>query len=213
MRAKGKGRVQRGMSPSKCYAGLGSLQDLFSRHAEARLTSPAANIPRQFHLLETEHWLVNHRINSALPGYLMVGSKRHVDDLADLCPAALGELGPLLALVQRFLQERFGAERVYLGRFGHTPGFSVHFHAIPVYAWVERAFVRDPCYRALDDFREADFGHAPDGADLTLYVTREFCERVPPAAIEGPSVETVMATAREELPDQARALGLHPFTP
>lgn len=177
------------------------------------MTSPAAGIPRQFHLLETEHWLINHRIDSALPGYLMIGSKRYVDDLVDLCPAALGELGPLLALVQRFLQGRFGAERVYLGRFGHTSGFSVHFHAIPVYGWVERAFVRDTRYRALDDFREARLGHAPDGADLMLFVTREFCERVPPAGTEGQAVDAVMAIARRELPDLARATGLLPLTP
>ncbi|SIR01198.1 Diadenosine tetraphosphate (Ap4A) hydrolase [Rhizobium sp. RU35A] len=177
------------------------------------MTFPAADIPPQFHLLETQHWRINHRMNSALPGYLMVGSKRHVDDLADLCPAALCELGPLLALVQRFLQARFGAERVYLCRFGQTPGFPVHFHAIPVYGWVEQAFAQDTRYHALDDFREADFGHAPDGADLTLYVAREFCERGPPAAIEGPSVETVMAITREELPDQALALGLRLLTP
>jgi len=30
---------------------------------------------------ETEHWLVNHRINSALPGYLMVSSKAFTNEL------------------------------------------------------------------------------------------------------------------------------------
>ncbi|MCY1668857.1 HIT family protein [Rhizobium sp. SL86] len=167
-------------------------------------------IPRQFHLMETEHWLVNHRMNSALPGYLMIGSKRDEDDLAALCPEALAELGPLLALVQRFLRERLSAGRVYLGRFGHTPGFAVHFHAIPVYGWVEQAFLQDVRYRALDGLRRADLGHAPDGADLTLYVTREFCERTPPAPIEGPGVDVVMALARRELPDLATVLGLVP---
>lgn len=189
------------------------MRDPPSSRQEADLKAPAVPIPRQFHLMETQHWLVNHRMNSALPGYLMIGSKQDADELADLSPAALGELGPLLALVQRFLRERLSAGRVYLARFGHTPGFSVHFHAIPVYGWVERAFLRDIRYRALDEFREPAFGYTPDGADLALYVTREFCERMPPAGIEGPTVEAVMAIARGALPDLARAMGLLPLTP
>jgi diadenosine tetraphosphate (Ap4A) HIT family hydrolase len=174
--------------------------------------APAQDIPRRFHVIETEHWLINHRMTSALPGYLMIGSKQNVDDLADLCPAALAEVGPLLALVQKFLGERLGAVRVYISRFGHTPGFPLHFHAIPIYDWIERAFPQDARYRAMDALREAAFGAAPDGADLILFVTREFCERMPPADIEGPDVETVMALARRELPAMAAALGLMAFT-
>ncbi|MHC2300353.1 diadenosine tetraphosphate (Ap4A) HIT family hydrolase [Rhizobium mongolense] len=51
-------------------------------------------IPAQSHILETGSWLVNHRMDSALPGYLMVGSKRLADELSELPASALPELGP-----------------------------------------------------------------------------------------------------------------------
>src|SRR5262245_17200160 len=53
-------------------------------------------IPHRFHVLETDGWLVNHRMNSALPGYLMISAKADTDDLFDLPQGALEELGPLL---------------------------------------------------------------------------------------------------------------------
>ena len=40
-------------------------------------------IPQHFHVVETAGWLVNHRMNSALPGYLMISSKTDTNDLSD----------------------------------------------------------------------------------------------------------------------------------
>ncbi len=96
-------------------------------------------IPAQFHVLETGRWLVNHRINSALPGYLMVGSKTPASELSELTDSALTELGPLLAKAQDALQQVLQARRVYIGRYGHTPGYPIHFPIIPIYDWVETA--------------------------------------------------------------------------
>ncbi|AJD42810.1 hypothetical protein RGR602_CH03503 [Rhizobium gallicum bv. gallicum R602sp] len=39
-------------------------------------------------------------MNSALPGYLMVGSKAPASELSELQASALAELGPLLAKVE-----------------------------------------------------------------------------------------------------------------
>jgi diadenosine tetraphosphate (Ap4A) HIT family hydrolase len=158
-------------------------------------------IPQQFHVHETNEWLVNHRMNSALPGYLMVGSKRFTTELSGLPTAALLELGPLLAKTQQVLEKKLGAKRVYIGRYGHTPGFSLHFHIIPIFEWVERLFLQDTRYRALEAFCDPGIEPSPDGVELTLFVWREFCERADPPQIEGPSVESVIATLKKAMLD------------
>src|SRR5262245_46611617 len=99
--------------------------------------SAGYDIPEQFLIAETEGWLVNHRINSALPGYLMISSKTFTNDLSELSREALSELGPLLAKAHKALKSGLGSDRVYIGRYGHTPGYPIHFHVIPIYRWVE----------------------------------------------------------------------------
>ena len=37
----------------------------------------------QFRVAETDGWLVSHRANSALPGYLIISSRRFAGDLSD----------------------------------------------------------------------------------------------------------------------------------
>jgi len=123
-------------------------------------------------------------------------SKRFTDDLSSLPDEALSELGPLLAKAQNALQQVLKAQRVYIGRYGHTPGYSIHFHVIPIYDWVETLFWQDARYRKLKSFG-ADRGEAAtDGAELTLFVWREFCERPVPPAIKGPSVSQVIEMLR-----------------
>lgn len=145
-------------------------------------------ISSQFYVTETDGWLVSHRANSALPGYLIVSSKKFAGDLSELSERALCELGPLLALTQGALKQKLNAQRVYIGRYGHTPGHTVHFHIIPIYDWVEDLFWRDSRYRVLERFTEGEGETATDGAELTLFVWREFCERAEPPAIKGPGV-------------------------
>jgi len=156
-------------------------------------------IPQQFHVFETSGWLVNHRMDSALPGYLMISSKTFATDLSALSSEALHELGPLLAKVQKVLQQVLNARRVYLGRYGHSTGYSIHFHAIPICDWVESLFWKDARYRALEGFAEAQGEPAADGAELTLFVWREFCERRVPPPITGPSVFETIELLRDSM--------------
>jgi diadenosine tetraphosphate (Ap4A) HIT family hydrolase len=161
-------------------------------------------IPNQFVICDARFWIVNHRMNSALPGYLMVASKLPVYDLADLPNGALTELGPLLAEAQKALRATLKPVRVYIGRYGHSPGYPIHFHMIPIYDWVERLFWRDDRYRVLENFAdasvtEAQGGPGTDGAELTLFIWREFCERPTPPLIEGPSVSEAIALLRDKL--------------
>ncbi|MBW9056261.1 HIT family protein [Rhizobium mesosinicum] len=156
-------------------------------------------IPEQFLVSETSAWLVNHRINSALPGYLMVSSRTFTNDLSDLSVEALAEFGPLLAKAQKALGKVLGAKRVYIGRYGHAPGLSIHFHIIPVYDWVEALFWQDERYRLLQTFAEGPGETATDGAELTFFIWREFCEKAEPPPIQGPSVAEAVELLRKAM--------------
>ncbi|KAB0488775.1 Diadenosine tetraphosphate (Ap4A) hydrolase [Pseudomonas reinekei] len=155
-------------------------------------------ISTQFIIHETDHWIVNHHMSSALPGYLVLGSRAHVHSLGDLPCDALMELGTLLATVQTILQLQMNPKWLYISRFGHDPGYSIHFHFIPVYHWVEELFWNDARYRFLNTLGSKETAQAlTDGAELTLFVWREFGERSDPCAIKGPSVSQVIADLRK----------------
>ncbi len=147
-------------------------------------------------IFEAEHWLITHRLNSALPGYLMVGARTATPDLSGLSTEALCDLGPLLAKAQAALRG-LAARRVYIGRYGHDSGWPVHFHVIPIYPWVEEQFWRDARYRALEAFADPSMEPGTDGAELTLFVWREFCERRNPPPIPGPSVAEAISQLRK----------------
>ncbi|NLS01535.1 HIT family protein [Rhizobium sp. P38BS-XIX] len=156
-----------------------------------------------FAVLDAEHWRVSHRSNSALPGYLIVSSRRFATDLSELSEGALHELGPLLAAAQTALKQGLNAERVYIGRYGHVPGRTIHFHVIPIYEWIERLFWEDDRYRLLQTFAEGEGESETDGAELTFFVWREFCERASPPEIQGPSVADAIQRLREMMGSQS----------
>ena len=151
-------------------------------------------------LLETEHWQLNHHLASKLPGYLMLGAKARIHSLADMPEAALAELGGLLARTQRVMEAQLEPKWLYISRYGHMPGFPLHFHFIPVYDWVEEAFWRDERYRRLQDLGSQDLAKTlTDGAELTLFVWRELGESLMPPVIKGLSVEQVIGSLRAHL--------------
>ncbi|QJI41235.1 HIT family protein [Pseudomonas sp. ADAK2] len=155
------------------------------------------NIPQPFIIHETKYWQLNHRLNSALPGYLMLGARSNANALHELPDSALAELGPLLATTQRIVETLFKPKRLYIGRYGHEPGHSIHFHIVPIYDWVEDLFWQDERYRLLDTFSSATPASPTDGAELTLFVWREFCERPDPPKAPGMTVEQVICHLRE----------------
>ncbi|CRM48989.1 MULTISPECIES: HIT family protein [Pseudomonas] len=144
-------------------------------------------------LHQTEYWLLNHHLTTRLPGYLMLGAKAPIDSLADMPDAALAELGGLLARVQRVMETQLQPKWLYISRYGHMPGLPLHFHFIPVYDWVEDAFWQDERYRTLQGFGSQTLAkNLTDGAELTLFVWREFGESTAPPKIKGPSVVEVI---------------------
>jgi len=157
------------------------------------------DIPPRFIVHESPHWVINHRMNSALPGYMMLSAKKMTNSLAALPAEALAELGPLQARIQSSIEAHLQPKWLYIGRFGHDAGYSIHFHFIPIYHWVEAMFWNDARYRLLQTFGSLDsIEPQTDGAELTFFVWREFCERPDPPQIQGPSVDHVIAVLRNE---------------
>lgn len=155
------------------------------------------DIAPRFIIHETEHWILNHHMSSKLPGYLVFGTRYPVRSLSDLPEEALIEMGPLLARVQKTLQTELQPKWLYISRFGHDPRFPIHFHYIPVYHWVEELFSKDERYRVLKNFGAGADAHAlTDGAELTLFVWREFGESPEPPSIQGPSIEQIIERLR-----------------
>lgn len=164
------------------------------------------HIPHEFVVHETEHWVINHSFASALPGYLILGSKAPVDSLADLPIAALHEFGELLARSQSLVLQTLAPKRLYISRYGHSSGYPIHFHLIPVYDWVEEQFWADSRYRTLEAFANPEKAETgTDGAELTLFIWREFGERAQPPAIIGPSIAQVVTLLRAAFAQDAKA--------
>ena len=164
---------------------------------------PPFRPPADLIVSETDHWIINHRVDSSLPGYFMVGSRLETNSLSDLPEAALHELGIHLAKLQKILTELLNPPHFYVGRYGHMAGRSIHFHVIPIYDWVADAFVADDRYRVLHQFYTAgDYDDGSDalfdGAEMTLFVWREFCEGSTPPFVTGPSVSEVVASIRDK---------------
>lgn len=146
--------------------------------------------------METEHWILNHRVDSHLPGYLMLGAAAPTAQLSSLPERALREAGVLMAKAQAALEAFLAPRHVYVARYGHMAGHAVHFHIIPVCDWVVRLFDADARYRVLQNFQTNPGPGGTDGAELTLYIWREFCENPHPPAISGPSVQDVVNKLR-----------------
>jgi diadenosine tetraphosphate (Ap4A) HIT family hydrolase len=167
--------------------------------------SVAAFAPRQeLVILQTEDWLLNHRVDTVLPGYLMLGARMPTNELSLLPERALAGLGTLLASAQRALTAILDPEHLYIGRYGHTAGHALHFHIIPVCRWVKESFFRDPRYRVLQGLSGRSTADETDGAELTLYVWREFCESRDPPAICGPSVDEVVGRLKILMADSGK---------
>jgi diadenosine tetraphosphate (Ap4A) HIT family hydrolase len=117
-------------------------------------------------IFETEHWVVSHRADSRWPGYLIVASRARPPELCDLDDDALSALGRVLKDAETLLRRAFSPHKVIFAKLGFSPGFSCHFHAIPVTAGLLAEIAAHPGY--------AD---EPDGNDAMLFVSRVYCER------------------------------------
>jgi diadenosine tetraphosphate (Ap4A) HIT family hydrolase len=173
--------------------------------------------PKHLVIVQTEYWVLNHRVDTALPGYLMLGARMPTNDLSLMQPEALAELGTLLARAQKAVTTILKPEHLYIGRYGHMAGRALHFHIIPVCGWVKQSFFRDPRYRVLRNFYQpsdaGDAADATDGAELTLYVWREFCENPVPPPISSPSIHEIIESLKVLLSAPEGSNGVASATP
>lgn len=100
----------------------------------ARLTE----LPPRDRIYLGTHWRLAHAW-SALPGWLVLISLRHVLDLAHLNHAEAAELGLILQQTSEALRVVTGCLKTYVMLFGEQPGFEhLHVHVVPRMADFEK---------------------------------------------------------------------------
>ncbi|MDR0217711.1 MAG: hypothetical protein LBI71_02310 [Enterobacteriaceae bacterium] len=156
-------------------------------------------IPNEKIILKTTHWVINHRVDSSLSGYVMMQSCNGCLSLSDLPTEAIQEMGIFMSSIESTLKSRLSPIHLYIGKYGHTPNMPFHFHFIPVSQWLLDLFWRDERYRILSEFSKPSLAHLTDGAELTFFIWREFCEKEQTPPIQGLSVDEVISMLRIEL--------------
>ncbi|MFD8480921.1 HIT family protein [Kitasatospora sp. NPDC059673] len=89
-------------------------------------------LPRYERVAVDEHWRVVHAVDCALPGWLVLLPRRHVESMAELSGAEAASLGGWLVRLARAVEVVTGCEKAYVAQFGEAAGFAhVHFHVVP----------------------------------------------------------------------------------
>jgi diadenosine tetraphosphate (Ap4A) HIT family hydrolase len=78
------------------------------------------------------YWRVAHAFDVAIPGWLVLLTRRHVTALDELTADEAAGLGPLLRALTAALREVTGCQKTYVALFAEAEGFAhVHFHVVP----------------------------------------------------------------------------------
>lgn len=89
-------------------------------------------LPPREQVWRSEDWRVAHSFDTALRGWLVVMSSRHVSAFDELDQAATQELGTLLRELTAALRATTGCEKTYVMMLGEADGFShLHIHVVP----------------------------------------------------------------------------------
>nr|WP_202523811.1 HIT family protein [Kitasatospora sp. SID7827] len=79
-----------------------------------------------------EHWRVVHAVDCALPGWLVLLPRRHLESMAELTDAEAASLGVWQVRLARALEAVTGCRKAYVAQFGEAAGFAhLHFHVVP----------------------------------------------------------------------------------
>ena len=83
-------------------------------------------------IYETELWDLAHAFDTALPGWLVLVPRRHIESLDELTDPEAAELGPLIRRVSLALKNVIGCVKTYAVQFAeHEDHPHVHFHIVP----------------------------------------------------------------------------------
>ncbi len=89
-------------------------------------------LPRYQRIAVDEHWRVVHAVDCALPGWLVLLPRRHLESMAELTGAEAASLGVWQVRLARALKVVTGCRKAYVAQFGEAEGFAhVHFHVVP----------------------------------------------------------------------------------
>jgi len=90
------------------------------------------SLPPREAIYDDGHWRVAHAFGSALPGWLVVVSCRHLTSLSQLTPDEATALGPLLQRLSIAVESVTSAIKCYVVFLAEAPGFEhLHVHIIP----------------------------------------------------------------------------------
>jgi diadenosine tetraphosphate (Ap4A) HIT family hydrolase len=83
-------------------------------------------------IYRTRFWDIVHSYNTALPGWLVLVARRHIEAIDELTDEEAVELGILLRRVSLALKEVTGCLKTYVIQFAEMAEHPhVHFHIIP----------------------------------------------------------------------------------
>ena len=92
----------------------------------------AGNAPPWDCIHRTPFWDVVHSYNTALPGWLVLVLRRHIEAIDELTDEEAAELGILLRRTSLALREITGCVKTYVMQFAEMAEHPhVHFHVVP----------------------------------------------------------------------------------
>ena len=92
----------------------------------------AGEAPLWDSILRTAYWDVAHNYHTALPGWLVLVARRHIEAIDELTADEAHELGVLLRRVSLALKAVTGCAKTYVIQFAEAADHPhVHFHVVP----------------------------------------------------------------------------------
>ena len=92
----------------------------------------AGTAPLWDDIQRTQFWDIVHSYNTALPGWLVLVVRRHIEAVDELTEDEAVELGQLVRRVSIALREVTGCLKTYVIQFAEQPDHPhVHFHIVP----------------------------------------------------------------------------------
>ena len=92
----------------------------------------AGDAPLWDRIRRTQFWDLVHSYNTALPGWLVLVARRHIEAIDELSDDEAIELGRLLRQASIALKEVTGCAKTYVMQFAEDPDHPhVHFHIVP----------------------------------------------------------------------------------
>lgn len=80
----------------------------------------------------TPSWDIVHAFGTAIEGWLVLVTRRHITAVANMNDDEAAELGPLIKEVSRAVQQVVGCDKTYIVQFAeHAQHPHVHVHVIP----------------------------------------------------------------------------------